>query len=260
MSFWVVPGSTRRVDAGVLGVGDVEAEQPRRGGVDGHRRVHRLERDAVQELGHVAEVGDRHADLADLAGRLGRVGVVAGLGGQVEGDRQAGLALGQVGPVELVGRPGRRVARVGAHHPGLVPAAEGRVAPRHRGPAVSRLCSGPPRRRCLPLRSRRYRPARPVATPVADPSGSTSGSRRSPGRTSARAARRPPSGAAAGRPRSSGRGTRRRGRRGWRGEVSRPTRSSRANGPIGNPQPPFMAVSMSSRGHPLLESRTALLR
>ena len=48
------------------------------------------------------------------------VGVVAGLGGQVEGDRQAGLPLGQVGAVELVRGLGRRVARVGAHHPRLV--------------------------------------------------------------------------------------------------------------------------------------------
>jgi hypothetical protein len=57
-----------------------------------------------KQLAHVAEVRDRHADLADLAGgELGCVGVVAGLGRQVEGDRQAGLALGEVGAVELVG-------------------------------------------------------------------------------------------------------------------------------------------------------------
>ena len=37
-----------------------------------------------------------HADLADLAARELVVGVVAGLRRQVEGDRQAGLALGQV--------------------------------------------------------------------------------------------------------------------------------------------------------------------
>ena len=43
--------------------------------------------------------------------------------------------------------------------------------------------------------------------------------------------------------------------------VSRPTRSSRAKGPIGNPHPPFMAVSMSSRvATPFSSSRTALLR
>ena len=48
------------------------------------------------------------------------VGVVAGLGRQVEGDREAGLALGQVAAVELVRLAGRRVAGVGAHHPGAV--------------------------------------------------------------------------------------------------------------------------------------------
>ena len=47
----------------------------------------------------------------------GVVGVVAGLGRQVEGDRQAGLALGQVGAVQLVRRRRRGVARVGPHQP-----------------------------------------------------------------------------------------------------------------------------------------------
>ncbi len=35
-------------------------------------------------------------DLADLAARQGVVGVVAGLGGQVESHRQAGLALARL--------------------------------------------------------------------------------------------------------------------------------------------------------------------
>jgi len=56
----------------------------------------------------------RDADLADLpAGEL-MVRVVAGLGRQIEGDRQAGLALGEVAPVELVGFRGRGMARIGA--------------------------------------------------------------------------------------------------------------------------------------------------
>ena len=43
--------------------------------------------------------------------------------------------------------------------------------------------------------------------------------------------------------------------------VSRPTRSSRAKGPIGNPQPPRMAVSTSSMaGHPRLDQPMALFR
>ena len=66
--------------------------------------------DLVEERRHVTEVGDRDADLADLAGGLGSVRVVAGLGRQVEGDRQACLPLGQVGAVELVGGGGGGVA------------------------------------------------------------------------------------------------------------------------------------------------------
>ena len=79
-----------------------------------------VQRDAVEERPHVAEVADRHAHLADLAAGQLVVGVVAGLGRQVEGDGQAGLALGQVAPVERVGLGCRGVPRVGAHHPRLV--------------------------------------------------------------------------------------------------------------------------------------------
>ena len=91
-----------------------------RGRVDRHRRVHLVERDALEERPHLAEVRDRHADLADLAAGQRVVGVVAGLGRQVERDRQAGLALGQVAAVQLVRRPGRRVAGVRADDPGPI--------------------------------------------------------------------------------------------------------------------------------------------
>ncbi len=120
MSFWVVPLSWARCDAVLLGDGDVEAEQPGGGRVDRHRGVHLVERDPVEQLVHVAAVGDRDADLADLAAGEDVVRVIAGLGGQVEGDGEAGLALGQVAPVELVGAPGVGVPGVGAHHPGPV--------------------------------------------------------------------------------------------------------------------------------------------
>ena len=92
----------RGIDALVLGVGHVEGEQPRGRGVDGHRGIHLGDPDTPHQLLHVPEVGHRDADLAHLAGGLGGVGVVAGLRGQVERNGQAGLALGQVGPVELV--------------------------------------------------------------------------------------------------------------------------------------------------------------
>ncbi len=110
----------RGVDAGLLGGDDVEREQPRGRRVDRHRRVHAVERDAVEQRPHVALVADRHADLADLAARELVVGVVARLGRQVEGDGEPGLPLGEVAAVELVRADGRGVPRVGPHHPGLV--------------------------------------------------------------------------------------------------------------------------------------------
>ena len=69
---------------------------------------------------HVALVGDRDADLADLAAREHRVRVVTRLGGQVERDREAGLALREVVAVELVRALGVGVPGVGAHHPRAV--------------------------------------------------------------------------------------------------------------------------------------------
>ena len=45
MSFWVVPRRAADGDALLLRVGDVEGQQPRSGGVDGHRRVHLPGRD-----------------------------------------------------------------------------------------------------------------------------------------------------------------------------------------------------------------------
>ena len=119
-----------RRDALLLGVGHVEPEQPGRRGVDGHRGVHGAGRDAVHERAHVPEVGDGDTDLAHLAPGQRMVGVVPGLGGQVEGDGQAGLSLGQVGAVERVRGRGRRVPRVGPHHPR--PVAHGISLPRSR--------------------------------------------------------------------------------------------------------------------------------
>jgi hypothetical protein len=45
----------------------VERQEPDGGRVDGHRRVHLPERDAVEDLLHVAEMADRDPYLADLA-------------------------------------------------------------------------------------------------------------------------------------------------------------------------------------------------
>ena len=120
MSFCVVPVQFFARHALLVGERDVEREQPGGGRVDGHRRVHLDERDAVEQRAHVAEMGDRHADLADFAFGERVVAVVAGLCRQVEGDGEAGLALAQVLAIERVRRCGGRVPRIGAEDPRLV--------------------------------------------------------------------------------------------------------------------------------------------
>ena len=58
-----------------------------------------------------AEVRDRHPDLSHFALRQLVVAVIARLRRQVEGDRKAGLAPGEVFAEERVRCPGRRIAR-----------------------------------------------------------------------------------------------------------------------------------------------------
>ncbi len=104
----------------LVGERGIEREQPGRRRVDRHRGVHGLEGNALEQRAHVAQMRDRHADLADLALGERMIGVVAGLGRQIEGDRKAGLALRQIGAIEPVRFRGRRVARIGTENPGRV--------------------------------------------------------------------------------------------------------------------------------------------
>ena len=144
MSFWVVPWSAAAIEPVLLGDDDVERQQPRRGRVDRHRRVHLVERDAVEQRVHVALVGDRHADLADLAAGELVVGVVAGLGGQVEGDRQPRLALGRGSTrYSSLDFLRGRMARVGPHHPRAVALGQ---AVLHAAIVWSAVVSAAPRR------------------------------------------------------------------------------------------------------------------
>ena len=101
----------------LLGHELVEQEQDGRRRVDGHRRGDLVERETGQEQPHVLERVDGHADLADLALGAGVVGVVAHLGREVEGARQAGLAGAEEEVEALVGRLGRAEAGVLAHRP-----------------------------------------------------------------------------------------------------------------------------------------------
>ena len=87
----------------LLGRDDVERQHRQDGAVHRHRDAHLVQRDAVEELPHVQDRVDRDARHADVAGHPRVVGVVAAVGGQVEGDRQALLPGGEVAPVERVG-------------------------------------------------------------------------------------------------------------------------------------------------------------
>ncbi len=107
----------RRAHALAAGDGDVQGEEDRRGGVDRHRRGHAVERDALEQVLHVLQRGDGHADLAHLAARDRRVRIVTHLCGQVEGDRETGLSLVEQEAVTLVGLRGRAEARILAHRP-----------------------------------------------------------------------------------------------------------------------------------------------
>ena len=64
---------------------------------------HLVERDAVEQRAHVVDRIDRDARHADVAGDARMVGVVAAVGGEIEGDRQALLPGGEIAPVEGVG-------------------------------------------------------------------------------------------------------------------------------------------------------------
>ena len=70
-------------------------QQDGSGGVDGHGGGDVVQRDAVEQDLHVLHGVDCDADLADFARGHRVVGVVANLGGKVEGDGEAGLALRQ---------------------------------------------------------------------------------------------------------------------------------------------------------------------
>ena len=101
--------------------GHIERQQPGRRGIDGHGGVHPRQGDLVEQGPHVPQMADGHADLADLPPGEDMVGVVAGLGRQVEGDGEPGLALVQIGPVQAVGHGRGGVSRIGAEDPRRVP-------------------------------------------------------------------------------------------------------------------------------------------
>ena len=70
--------------------------------VDGHRGVHAVERDLLEEGPHVVDMADRHTDIADLPAGEWMVRVVSGLGRQIEGDGEAALATGEIAAIQHV--------------------------------------------------------------------------------------------------------------------------------------------------------------
>ena len=106
-----------RSDALLLGNGEVERDHHRRRRVDRHRGAHLVEGDAFEHHLHVLEGVDGDAYLANLGLRQRVVGVVADLGGQVEGDGEAGLALREEELEALVRLLRRAEAGILAHAP-----------------------------------------------------------------------------------------------------------------------------------------------
>ena len=116
----MVPPSLSSVDALFLGRDDVAREDREHRPVHRHRHRHLVERDAVEEDLHVFDGVDGDARLADVADHPRVVAVVAAVGGEVEGHRQAHLPGGEVGAVERVRLLGGGESGVLADRPGPV--------------------------------------------------------------------------------------------------------------------------------------------
>ena len=112
-------------DALSLGRGDIEAEEDDGRTVDRHRDRDLVQRNADEKTFHIVERRDRDATDPHFSQRTRVVGVVAHERGEVEGDRQAGLAVRQQVLVALVGFLRRGKARELAHRP--------KTGPVHRG-------------------------------------------------------------------------------------------------------------------------------
>ena len=111
---------------------DVERHDRQHRAVHRHRHRHLAERNAVEQLPHVEDGIDGDARHADIAGDARMVAVIAAMRGEIEGDRQALLAGGEIAPVEGVGLLGRREAGILPDRPGLLD-IHGRVGAAHEG-------------------------------------------------------------------------------------------------------------------------------
>ena len=112
----------------LLGGHDVEGEDRQHRAVHRHRHRHLVERDAGEQRAHVVDRIDRDPGHADIARDAGVVGIVAPVGGEVEGHRQALLPGREVAPVERVRILRRGEAGILPDGPGLGH-VHGRIGP-----------------------------------------------------------------------------------------------------------------------------------
>ncbi len=144
-----------------LGRDDVEREHRQHRAVHGHRHAHLVERDAGEQRAHVVDRIDRDARHADIAGHARMIAVVAAMGGEIEGDREALLPGGEIAPVEGVG-----IFRGG--EAGILPDGPG-LRGVHRGVGAAQVTARC-RDRCRGSRARRdrsrHRPASPRCLPA----------------------------------------------------------------------------------------------
>src|SRR3989442_1495578 len=109
---------------------DVHREQHRRGGVDGHRGGHPVERDALGQARQIVHRVDRHPRAAHLPLGHGMIGVVPHLRGEIERHREPRLTGG-----EEMTEP--RVGLFGGAEPGVLPHGP-QLAAVHRGVHTAR--------------------------------------------------------------------------------------------------------------------------
>jgi len=114
---------------------DEEGEDRDHRAVHRHGNRHLIERDAVEQDLHVLDRINRHARLADIADNARVIGIIAAVGGEVEGDREALLAGGEIAAIEGVRFLGGRETGVLADRPGTAGIHRGADSAREGGEA-----------------------------------------------------------------------------------------------------------------------------
>ena len=85
------------IGALLISYGNIERQQPRRGGIYGHGGVHLIKWDVGKERAHISQMADGNTDFTHFSTRQDMVAVIARLCRQIEGHGQAGLPFGEIG-------------------------------------------------------------------------------------------------------------------------------------------------------------------